>query len=94
MSDFVSDESLILEENKRLKEEYVMLQNASDEVEDNLRKEIEQLQNDLDQEKSTSSEYARRCLKALKYIEQEDWNTEYDKNLKNILIGVDNNGRI
>lgn len=48
------------------------------------------LEADLEEEKAENNEKAEIIEKALEYIEQEDWNTEYDKKLLDILRGEDN----
>ena len=73
------------EEIKRLKEEYVMLQNASDKVEEEKDKEIERLQdlcNKYEKEHKTTYEIWKKDIylynsmvdridKAIKYIEEQ-----------------------
>lgn len=78
-------EKLYKEEIKRLKEEYVMLQNASDEVEEEKDREIERLQdlcNKYEKEHKTTYEIWKKDIylynslvdridKAIKYIEEQ-----------------------
>lgn len=59
----------MLEEIKRLKEEYMMLQNASDEVEEEKDKEIERLTAESTKWESKFYDEAKKVDRAIKYME-------------------------
>ncbi len=63
------------EEIKRLKEEYVMLQNASDKVEEDKNKEIERLTAESTKWESKFYDEAKKVDKAIEYIEKNSYTT-------------------
>lgn len=69
------------EEIKRLKEEYIMLQNASDEVEEEKDKEIERLTCESTKWESKFYDEAKKVDKAIEYIEKELGNINTNDNI-------------
>ena len=63
------------EEIKRLKEEYVMLQNASDEVEEEKDREIERLTLESTKWESKFYDEAKKVDRAIEYL--ESYNTDF-----------------
>lgn len=63
------------EEIERLKEEYVMLQNASDEVEEDKNKEIARLTAESTKWESKFYDEAKKVDEAIEYIEKNSYTT-------------------
>lgn len=83
-----------LKEIERLKEEYVMLQNASDEVEEEKDREIGRLTAESTKWESKFYDEAKKVDKAIEYIEERkklNWYADgvFVYELLNILQGVD-----
>lgn len=78
-------------EIERLKIDY---QQANDIIVEQ-SKEIENLTNDLEREKSQVKEYGTRLLKAIEYIDRRDieWGSEEHKKLLDIFKGDDKDGK-
>ena len=73
----------IAQEIKRLKEEYMILQNASDKVEEEKDKEIERLTAESTKWESKFYDEAKKVDKAIEFIKENENNISSIKDLEN-----------